>query len=141
MIENVFGKEAFFEVADGFIAMRAVLLEQTCLMLAHAAGDFLDGFIESRIHVLAFGVCFDGDVIGTEKDDFRDVAVFLNIENDLGLDDPRVIEVQTFDFFMGMISECISHMFVSHGDGDWQIHICNLHDCFWFAFGVCGWLV
>ena len=48
MVEDGFGEKALFKVADRLVAMRAVLFEQAGLMLAHPAGDFLDGFIERR---------------------------------------------------------------------------------------------
>ena len=135
VIENILREEALFEVADGFIAMRTMLLHQTRLVLAHATGDFFDGFIERDIHVLTLGVGFDGDVIGAEKDDFGNVPVLLNVENDLGLDDSRIVEMQTLDFLGRVIAEGIGHLLMSHSYSDRQIDVGSLHGSNWFNLG------
>ena len=112
---------------DRLVAMRAVLLHQARLVLAHSSGDFFDRLIQSGIHVLALGVRFDGDVVGAEKNDFGNVPVFLDVENDLGLDDSRVVEVKSLDFLDRMVTEGIGHLFVPYGDGDRQIDVGSLH--------------
>jgi hypothetical protein len=96
-------------------------------VFAHAAGDFLDRFVERRIHILAFGVGFDGDVIGAIEDDFGDMPVFVDVEDGFGFDDSRVIEMKTLDFPVGMITERIGHLLVPDRDGDRQIDVGGLH--------------
>ncbi len=127
MVEDFFAEEAFFEVANGLIAVRAVFFEEARLVFTHAAGDFFDRLVECCIHVFALGVGLDGDVVGAKQNDFGDMSVFLHVENCFGFDDPRVIEMQAFDFFMGVIAEGIGHLFVPHRDGDWQVDVGSLH--------------
>ena len=60
-------------------------------MFAHSAGDFVDGLVDAFVHVFGLTGGFDDDVVGAKEKDFRDVAVFLNIENGFGFDDARVV--------------------------------------------------
>ena len=104
-------------------------------MLAHAARDFFDGFIDRRIHVLALGMSLDGDMIGAEKDDLCRVfvaPVFVRVENCLGLDDTRVIEMQSLDFFSRVVAQGVGHLVMADSHGNGQIHICGLHVIFPF---------
>ena len=96
-------------------------------MLAHAAGDFLDGFVDGSVHIAAFGVGLNGDVIGAEEDKFGDVTVFLHVENGLGPDDTGIIEVEALDFFGDVAAQGISHFLMTDSDGDWQINVGSLH--------------
>ena len=138
MIESLLGEIAFVEMPDRLVAVRAVFLEQAGLVLAHAAGDFLDRFVERDIHVLAFGVGLDGDVIGAEEDDFGHMPVFLHVENGFGFDDARVVEMEAFDFPLGVVAEGIGHLFVPHGDGDRQVDVGSLHGR--SSFGLGEWM-
>lgn len=90
-VEVVGGEDLFVEVLDGVLGAGAVFLEEAGFVFPHAAGDLVDRFINALVHVFGFGGGVDGDVVGAEEDDFRDVAVFLDIENGLGLDDAGVV--------------------------------------------------
>ena len=119
--------------------MRPVLLEQARLVLAHAARDFLDRFIDGRIHVLALGVGLDGDVIGAKKDDLCRVLVapvLMRVKNCLGLDDARVIEMKSLDSLSRVIAKRVGHLVMADSHGNGQIHICGLHVI--FPFNVTG---
>jgi hypothetical protein len=82
-------------------------------------------------------VGLNGDVIGAEEDNFGNMPVFLNIENGLGFDDPRVVEMKALDFPVGVLAERIGHLFVPHGDGDRQVDVGGLHG---FRFGLGEWM-
>ena len=128
VVDGLSGEIAFVEVPDRLVAMRAVSFHQARFVFAHASGDFLDGFVQSDIHIFAFGVGFDGDMVSTKENDFGDVSVFLHIQDSFGLDDTRVVEVEALDFAMGVVTEGISHLLVAYRDSDGQIDVGGLHD-------------
>ena len=134
VIESCLVEVALVQMADGLIAMWTLLLEEARLVFAHAARNFVCSGIESGVHVLALCVGLNGDVIGTKEDDFSNVPVFLNVQNRLGLNDARVIQMETLDLASGMFSKGIGHGLVSHSDGDRQIDVSSLHDVLWFWF-------
>ena len=101
--------------------------------LPHAAGDLIDRLINGGIHVLAFGVRLNVDVVGTVQDDLSDKSVFLNVENGFGFDDARVVQMESFDLFGDMIAQGIGHLLVTHRNGDRQIDVGSLHGS-WCCF-------
>lgn len=119
---------ALFKGPDGFIPMRAVLLEEARFVFAHPTGDFFARFVQSGIHVFSLGVRLNRDVVGAEKNDLGDVPVFLNVEDDLGFDDARVVQMKTFNLLDGVLAQGIGHLFVPHRDGDRQVDVGSLHD-------------
>jgi len=81
-------------------------------------------------------VRLDRDVVRTKQDDLRNVAVFLNIENDFGFDNPRVVQMQPFDFSLGVLAQRLGDALVPDCDCDQRIRVCSLH-----GFGsVCGFM-
>jgi hypothetical protein len=72
-------------------------------------------------------MCLDGDVICTKKDNFGNVPVLLDVENDLRLNDSGVVEMQARDFFVRVVAQGISHLLVSDRDGYRQIDVGSLH--------------
>ena len=54
--------------------------------------------IDRGIHVVGFFARFDRDVIRADEHDLGGMPVFLHFENDVRLDDLRIIEMQAFDF-------------------------------------------
>ena len=77
-------------MADGALA-RAVVLQHARLKLAHLAGDLAHRGIDRRIHVVGLCGRLDRNVVRAVEDDLRDVAVVLHVEDDLGLDDLRIV--------------------------------------------------
>jgi hypothetical protein len=80
-------------------------------------------------------VGLDGDVIGAKKDDLCRVLVapvLVRVENCLGFDDARVIEMQSLDFLSRVITQGIGHLVMADSHGNGQIHICGLHVIFPF---------
>jgi hypothetical protein len=55
------------------------------------------------------------------------VPIFVSIEDGLGFDDLRIIEVETLYFFGGVITEGVGDCFVTNGYGYLRISICCLH--------------
>jgi len=104
VVEGLLAEDALFKMADRLVAVWAMLFEQARFVFAHSPGNFLNGFIQSGVHVLTFRLRFDGDVVCTKQDDFRDVAVFLDIKDHFRLNDPWVVEVQALNFFDGVIA-------------------------------------
>ena len=77
VIEGGFIEPTFFEVLDGVSRLGAVFFEEAGFVLSHSPGDFVDGLVDTLVHVLGFRGGFDDDVISTEEKDFSNVAVFL----------------------------------------------------------------
>ena len=65
----------------------------------------------------------DRDVIGTEEDDLGDVAVLLDVQDGLGLDDSRVVEMDSLDFLVSVVAQGVGDLFVADGDGDVRINV------------------
>ena len=63
-----------------------------------SAARFCRHRIDRRVHVVGLFTGLDRDVIRANQDDLRGVPVFLHLENDVRLDDLRIIEMQAFDF-------------------------------------------
>ena len=98
-------------------------------MFPHAARDFIDGKVDALVHVIGLGRGIDDDMVGAKEDDFGFVpAVPLNIENGFGLNDARVVQVNSSDFFDGVLTEGISDVFVTHGHGDLWVYVSCLHN-------------
>jgi hypothetical protein len=74
-------------------------------------------------------------VVGAKKNNFGNMPVFLDVENDLGLDDSRVIEMEALDFLDRVVTKGIGHLLVPHGDSDRQIDVGGLHGSYWFGVG------
>ena len=125
-VEEVRGIETHVQVLDGVLGLGAMLLEKPGLVLPHAARNFVDGFIDAPVHVSGFGGGINGDMIGAKKDDFHDVTFPLNVQNCFGLDDPRVVEVETFNFARGVGFERVSRLFVANCDRDGRGGVCAL---------------
>ena len=84
------GEHRLVEVAQRTFA-RAVVLEHARFELAHLAGDLADRGVDGRVHVVGLGGGLDGDVVGAVEDDLGDVPVVLDVEDDFGLNDLRVV--------------------------------------------------
>ena len=132
-------KDLLLQKTDAAFFARAMALEQACFELPHPAGDFGDGLVNRCIDVFRCAFHFDDDVIGAEEDDFSDLAIVLHIEDDLGLNDARIIEMQTLDLFMRVIANGFSDFNMSSSDDDWQVNVVFLHGVCPPRFRVIGW--
>ncbi len=103
-------------------------------MLAHLLGDLADGLIDGGVEVAGLGAGVDGDVIAAMEQDLGDVTVFFDIEDDLGVDDARVIEVEALDLFPGVINDGIGDGHMAAGDFDFGICVGDLHGFLRFTF-------
>lgn len=82
----------FLEMLDRVLGLRAMLLQEACLVLAHPSRDLVNRQIETLIHVFTFTRSLNDDMVGAKEKNFRDVAVLLNVENSFGFDDARIVE-------------------------------------------------
>ena len=66
---------------------------------------------------------FDRDVIRTNEHDLGRVPVFFHFENDVRLDDLRIIEMQALDLSRDVIVDRIGDLQVAAGDfdGGWAL--------------------
>ena len=66
--------------------------------------------------------------LAQNEDDFGDVAVVvLDVEDDLGLDDARVVEVEAFDLLVGVVTDRLGDVHVTCGDDDGEVDVVFLH--------------
>jgi hypothetical protein len=138
-VEDFGVEDLLFDVADAAVFARAVALEEAGLVLPHAPGDLGDGFVDGGVDVLRGALHFDDDVIGTEEDDFGDLAVLLDVEDNFGLDDARVVEVEALDFLVGVIADGLGDIDVASCDDDGQVNVVLLHGGVLLGWGVMGW--
>jgi len=137
-VEDLGVEDLLFDVADTAVFARAMAFEEAGLVLPHAAGDLGDGLVDGGVDVLRGTLHFDDDVIGTEEDDFSDLAVLLDVEDDLGLDDARVIEMEALDFLVSIITDGLGYIDVASGDDDGQVNVVLLHGGVLLVLGVIG---
>ena len=69
------------------VLFRAMGLQHASFMLAHTTGNLGRGFVNRGIHVCRACVGFDYDVVRAKKDNLRDVAIILDVEDHFRLDD------------------------------------------------------
>jgi hypothetical protein len=105
-----------------------VVFEHARFFFPHLARDFGDGFIDGLVKVFGFRGRFDGHMVGAEENDFGDLAIVLDIEDGLGLDDPGVFHVEVADFADGVIAHGIGEGGVAGGDGDLRGIVRFFHD-------------
>ncbi len=117
-VEGFLAVDFFFEGFDAAIFARAMAFEHAGFEFAHAAGDLGDRFVDGGVDVVGAGVDFDDDVIGAEEDDFGALDALLDIEDDLGFHDARVIEVEAFDFLQGVVTHGFGDVDMTTGDDD-----------------------
>ena len=107
---------------DIFLA-RAMAAEEAGFVLAHLARDFVHDRVDRGVEIVGFFAGFDRDVIRADQDDLGPVPVFFDAENDVGLDDFRIIEMQPFDFARGVFVDRVGDREMAAGDfdgGDWR---------------------
>ena len=100
-----------------------MLLHQPRLVLPHLPRDLVDHGVDRRIHVVRLLTRFDRDVIRTDQNDLGRVAVFLHFEDDVRLDDLRIIEVQIFDLARDVVVDRVGDLQVAAGDFDRRVSI------------------
>lgn len=138
--------EGFVEVKDFFVevldimAAGAMIAQNLGFVFAHLAGDLGDDLIDRRVEVVAFVTGFDGDVVAAMEDDFGELTMFFDIDDDLGVDDSGVIEVKIFDFFDGVILNGFGDADVATGDFDGDVDVGCLHGGYgvgllWVTYG------
>ncbi len=132
-------KDFLVEVLD-IVAAGAMIAQNLGFVLAHLACDLGDDLIDRGVEVVAFVTGFDGDVVAAMEDDFGKLTMFFDIEDDLGVDDSRVIEVKIFDFFDGVILNGFGDADVATGDFDGNVDVGCLHGgfcagLFWVTYG------
>lgn len=126
-VEDFCMEDLLFNVADAAVFARTVALEETGFELPHAASDLGDGLVDGRVDVLCGALHLDDDVIGTEKDDFSDLAVVLNVENDFGLDDAGIVEMEALDLLVRVFTDGVGDFDMASGDDDGQVYVVLLH--------------
>jgi len=128
-------KDVFLQVFDGALAWAVMSFEQARFEFAHAAGDFGNAIVYGSVDIIADGVHLDGDMVGAMQDDFGFLpGFFFYIQDDLGINDSRVVEVEVFYFFLCILTHGFSDRNMTSGNGDRQIYIMHLH-------GFTPWLI
>ena len=107
-----------------------MIFEHARFFFPHLARDFGDRFIDGLIKVFGFRGRFDGHVVGAKENDFGDLAIVLDIEDRLRLDDLGVFHVEVADFADGVIAHGICESGVASGDGDLRGIVRFFHDLY-----------
>jgi hypothetical protein len=116
-------KHLLFEMLQNIFA-RPVFAHESRFVLAHLTRHFVRHLIDRGVHVVTFFARFDRDVIRTNENDFRRMPVLLHFENNVSLDDLRIIEMQALDFFCYMIVDRISDLQMTTSDFNRWMSVC-----------------
>jgi hypothetical protein len=107
----------FLEMLDD-VFPRPVFSHQARFIFPHLSPDLVGHGIDRGIHVVCFFAGLDRDVIRADENDFGGVPVFFHFEDDVRLDDLRVIEMQALDFTRAIIVDRVGHLEMAAGDFD-----------------------
>ena len=97
-------EDELFEMLNDIFA-RPVTPHQARFVLPHLPSHLVSDGVDRRIHVVGFFAGLDGDVIRANEHDLGGVPILHDFEDDMRLDDFRVIEVQTLDLARDVIAD------------------------------------
>jgi hypothetical protein len=106
---------------------RPVFSHQARLIFSHLPADLVDDGIDRGIHVVGFFASLDRDVIRADENDFGGVPVFFHFEDNVGLDDLRVIEMKALDLAGAIIVDRVGDLEMAAGDFDVGVSVGRYH--------------
>ena len=103
------------------------------LVFAHLLADFRHGRLDRRIHVVRLRVGLDRDVVRAVEDDLARLPVLLHVEDGVGLDDARVVQVQVAQLLRDEGAQGFGDGDVAAGDPEGDVDVGALHGGKWAA--------
>jgi hypothetical protein len=116
----------FLEMLDD-VFPRAVLSHQPRFVFPHLPLNLVRDGIDRGVHVVGFFTRLDRDVIRADKNDLRGVPVFFHFQDDVRLDDLRVIEVEALDLARAIIIDRVGDLEMAAGDFDGGVSVGRYH--------------
>ena len=101
-------------------------------VLSHLLGDLEGHRVYRRINIVCRDTCLDRDMVCAVQDDLRKVpvAMLLQIEHDVCLDDSGVVQRQLVYLFYYVPSDCFRYREVTTIHSNRNINISSLHGFF-----------
>ena len=107
--------------------MGTEILHQARFVLAHAAHDFGDRFINAGVHVRPFRGRVNGDMIRAEQDYLGNLAVALHIKQYFNLHNAREIQADPLNFFRYEFPNRVCDFHVAPRDRNGCVYVYLLH--------------
>jgi len=107
---------------------RAVAAEHFCLVLPHLLRNFRGDTVNRGIHVGTLVVGLNGDMVRAMQDDFRTLAVLGHVEDNVRLDDPRIVEMDVVKLGLCVFADRIRDADMATGDSDGDVYVSCLHN-------------
>ena len=84
---------------------RPVLAHEPRFIFPHLPRDLVRHGVDRGIHVVGLFARFDRDVIRADEHHFGGVPVFFDLQDDVRLDDLRIIKMQALDLARAVIAD------------------------------------
>jgi hypothetical protein len=116
----------FLEMLDD-VFPGPVFSHQPRLIFPHLPRHFVGHGIDGGVHVVGFLTGLDGDVIRADENDLGGVPVFFHLEDNVRLDDLRIIEMEALDLTRAIIVDRIRDREMTAGDFDDGVSVGRYH--------------
>jgi hypothetical protein len=132
LLDRLGMEHLFFEMLDDVFS-RPVFSHEPRFVFPHLPLDLVRDGIDRGIHVVGFFAGLDCDVIRADKDDLGGMPVFLDLEDDVRLDDLGIIEMQALDLAGAIVVDRLGDLEMAAGDFDGWVSVGGYH-VFPFAY-------